>query len=382
MTKVAFLLTTAGQYNTPLAHELAKEKNLALTVYFCSEDGAKTYYDEDYRRYVQWDGLEMEGYTSIFMPNWSVKKGYSYLNPSIVMNLYREKFDVLIIHGYSYWTAWLALITAKVCGTKVIFRGEVHPSENSRASSKFLKKIFFSQTDAFLSLGKKAREFYQSYDIDQHKVFDHPYTVNNKKFDKIKTKNGNKNAIYEKFKLNTKLKTVLYLSKLSRRKRPFDLVLAFEKLEIAQAQLLIVGTGEQLEPIKHYVRKNNIKNIRFAGFLGQNEVHFAYTVADIFVLTSSFEPWGLVVNEAMNFELPVIATYETASAHDLIIGKETGDVYEAGNISKLHSILERLLLDEKLYEKYSTNAKKIITNWSHREAVYGVKQAISYVQKL
>ena len=104
----------------------------------------------------------------------------------------------------------------------------------------------------------------------------------------------------------------------------------------------MVGDGPLRAAIEDYATRRNIRTVIMAGFQKQDALPQFYAIGDIFVLPSEYEPWGLVVNEAMSFGLPIMTTHGVAAAADLV-GKENGVVYEPGDIDSLAAGLQRLV---------------------------------------
>ncbi len=91
-------------------------------------------------------------------------------------------------------------------------------------------------------------------------------------------------------------------------------------------------------------------------------------VADIFVLPSHHDPWGLVVNEAMHMGLPVIVT-EAAAAHEMV--GEAGVVIPPGDGERLSETLRRLFNDTHLRQKMAAQSRPIVRDYSTQRAVDG-----------
>ena len=104
--------------------------------------------------------------------------------------------------------------------------------------------------------------------------------------------------------------------------------------------LLIVGSGPMRgrDATASYVR-HALPDVVFAGFLNQSEISRAYAAADIFALASGWhETWGLVVNEAMNFGLPVVVSDKVGCAADLVRHGENGYVFPHDRPEELAAI--------------------------------------------
>ncbi|RKX93558.1 MAG: glycosyltransferase family 1 protein, partial [Spirochaetes bacterium] len=153
-----------------------------------------------------------------------------------------------------------------------------------------------------------------------------------------------------------------------------------EKLE-KEAFLLFVGDGEERKTLGDYVKKRSIKNVLFLGFKNQTELPKYYVIGDIFVLPSSFEPWGLVINEAMCYGLSIIATDKVAATTDLVHHGENGFIYPAGDIEALANCLLKLIQDGELRKNMGKRSFEIISRWSYVEDIKGIMAALDYVRK-
>jgi glycosyltransferase involved in cell wall biosynthesis len=128
------------------------------------------------------------------------------------------------------------------------------------------------------------------------------------------------------------------------------------------AVLLLVGDGSMSEMLRRAVKAN--PRIRWPARLSGTALLDTYAAADVFVLASRFEPWGLVVNEAMAAGLPVIATDRVGCVDDLILLGETGLVVPAESPDALADAMKSLLLDRPLREKMARNARSVIAGWT------------------
>jgi glycosyltransferase involved in cell wall biosynthesis len=90
-------------------------------------------------------------------------------------------------------------------------------------------------------------------------------------------------------------------------------------------------------------------------------------MSDILVLPSQRETWGLVINEALCFSLPVVVSDQVGAGFDLVIPGENGYVFPVGDVSELTDQLSRLLnLSEEDRLKMGKRSKQLIEEWSDR----------------
>jgi glycosyltransferase involved in cell wall biosynthesis len=89
-----------------------------------------------------------------------------------------------------------------------------------------------------------------------------------------------------------------------------------------------------------------------------------YSAADLLVLASDFEPWGMVVNEAMCCGLPVVVSDKVGAAADLVVDGVNGFVYPAGDVPALAERVLRLVQDEGLRHAMARESVRRIGDWS------------------
>ncbi len=105
--------------------------------------------------------------------------------------------------------------------------------------------------------------------------------------------------------------------------------------------LLIVGDGEERQRLEQQAAGD--PDLRFLGFRNQTELPRYFDLCDVFVLPSQHEPWGLVVNEAMNAGRAVVVSDDVGCQQDLVREGETGAVFSVGDVAALAAALERVL---------------------------------------
>ena len=135
-------------------------------------------------------------------------------------------------------------------------------------------------------------------------------------------------------------------------------------MEIPKAidKLRIVGSGDEEE----YLRKMySSEKVIFEGKKLSNDLVRLYQNASCFVCPSIFEPWGLVVNEALSSGLAVIATKEVGATFNLIKNKETGLIAE--NMDDFGNKMLQIFNNEVLLRKFSNNARELMQNYWNYE---------------
>ncbi|WP_241696919.1 glycosyltransferase family 4 protein [Mariprofundus sp. KV] len=172
---------------------------------------------------------------------------------------------------------------------------------------------------------------------------------------------GRRDAIRSELGVAESACLFVYVGRLEAHKGLALLLQAFEQLEQPGVGLLIVGDGTCRSLVEAAVEQD--ARIRYVGrrdFAGVTE---AFAISDVAVVPSEFEPWGLVVNEAMAAGLPVIASDRVGAVDDLVVDGETGLVVDAGLITSLQDAMHKLVDDRDLCLSMGQNSLDLIRKW-------------------
>jgi len=389
--RLAVLTSHPIQYQAPLFRKLAAHPSIDLVVYFCSDFGVTRQVDPGFGLSFKWDIPLLDGYRHIFLKNRSrhpsVNSFWGMVNPGIISELRSETVDAILVHGYASASAWLAFLAAKLNRMPIILRGESTLLYKRawwiRATKRVLFVPLFSQIDAFSTIGQCNTEFYRAYGVSEQRMFLAPYAVDNDYF-QTKRAQAQQAAQELRAKLGFSPETplVLFVGKLIERKRLMDLLRAFDRA-IAPglpAGLILVGDGVERERLNAYVQERNLGNrVVFAGFRNQSELPTYYALGDVFVLPSREETWGLVVNEAMNFGRPIVATNCLGVTGDLVIEGQNGFTFPLGDIEMLAAILRNLLGSVELRCEFGRRSLEIISDWNFDRDVAGILETLEFV---
>jgi glycosyltransferase involved in cell wall biosynthesis len=387
--RLAILASHPIQYQVPLFRRLAERPEVEPTVLYCGDFGVRPYEDVGFGRAVRWDVPLLGGYQAEFLPNRSRRPSpssfWGEVNPAVVGRIRRGGFDAVWVHGWGKASDWMALGAAFSSGVPVLLRGEstlLHPSRGARgAARRELLTRVFRRVSAFLAIGRLNREFYRAHGVPDERIFLAPYAVDNDAFfSRAAECLPRRGELKAGLGIAPGVPVVLFSGKLTGVKRPLDLLRAFVAATAATpAALVYLGDGALRGELEAYVRERGVANVHFAGFRNQSELGRYFAMADVFVLPSGFEPWGLVVNEAMCFGLPVVASDRVGATGDLVDDGGNGFVYPAGDVDALARKLERLLGDAALRGRMGEASRRRIERWGYREDVEAVLAALEGV---
>lgn len=154
---------------------------------------------------------------------------------------------------------------------------------------------------------------------------------------------------------NTPLR-YLYVGRLIELK---NITLLIETFNKNGKPLTIVGKGELEQELK--AKANS--NISFIGFVNNEELGNIYQSHDVFILPSTYEPWGLVVEEALYWQLPTIVSNKIGCSINMIEAYKSGEIFQLVEADGLSKAINKI---ESNYEYYKNNVLAI--DWDAREA--------------
>ncbi len=249
-------------------------------------------------------------------------------------------FKKLLLSGWDLKEFWYLVMTNSKLKSCLALESTINESRSDGIRG-FIKKIFLSRISTVYASGKL-----------------HVALLNNLKYkNDIKVTKGvgiinkpNFEFINKEYK-----KRFLFIGRLSSEKNLMLLINIFNNLP--EYMLTLIGTGNQEEELKSIANSN----IVFVGQVENSNLQEYFTNNNIFILPSISEPWGLVVEEALNFKLPVIIS-KNCGVSELIEDGINGYILDFNNIENIRKKL--LNINNEIYQKllygvdkYSINQK-------------------------
>lgn len=380
------------QYHAPLYRKLAEHDALDVHVFYLDRTGVEPVYDATMGVHIVWDIPLLEGYPHTFVPNWSpLRHGPSSLrriNPRLVRHLVRGRWDAILIQGYLAPSDWLAFASGRLSGTPIFFRGEATLRAGSGGWREWLKtrllRRAFAWSRAVLFSCRGNREFFLHYGCPEDKLFPIPCAVDNTFFrNQCDALADELAGIRSELEIPAELPIVLNTCRHIPNKGHRDLLRAVRQLadEGIELALVLVGGGPETEALQQLVQELELENVRFTGFVRQLEIVRYYAVADVFVLASEYDPSPKVLNEALNFELPIVCSERPGTAGDVVVDGENGYLYDYGDVDRLAAAIRRLLQDRALRERMGRRSLEIADAWSLEADVEAVRKVFESLNR-
>ncbi|WP_461785931.1 glycosyltransferase [Prosthecobacter sp.] len=388
--RIAYFLTHPIQYQSPMIRALV-DAGMYLQVVYGPMASEWAGHDAELGRDQAWDIPLLEGYdfTILESPFWFGPAGFVCLRRRIKRLLEDTRPSVVWVHGWGDVFSVAAWNAAWQLGIPVLLRGESHLKclKGGQLRCWLHRQILtrcFGTVFRFLAIGSANRAFYRSYGVAEHRIVDVPYAVDNERFSHTdEVLEHEVRQWRERLGMAAADKVLGFFGKLKKEKRP-DLALRGLALAVAglppeqRPWLLFVGDGPLRGRMEKLATKLYPGRVRFLGFQNQSRLPALYRLVDLLLLPSDFEPWGLVVNEAMCAGRAAVVSDRVGAASDLVQGfPRSGAVFPSGSVSALAAALKALLQDQAGLTEAGKNAAERIQTWSFREDVKGLQEALA-----
>jgi glycosyltransferase involved in cell wall biosynthesis len=371
----------------PLFRRMAAEPALDLQVAYCSLRGASAAgYDPDFRTAVQWDVPLLDGYPWLEAPN----KGsgddsfWGLHNPSLRKLIASGKFDAVLCYlGYRCASFWIARRAARSAGTAFLFGTDAHSlvPRDAKGWKVWAKKLFwpilFRQADQIFVPSSGTLQMIERLGIAPDRITLTPYAVDNEWW-KARSAEVDRVAVRAQRQVAPEAPVILFCAKLAAWKRPMDLLLAFAQAAIPGATLVYAGDGSERKNLEDEATRLGIQSsVKFLGFVNQSQLPALYTSADVMVLPSEYEPFAVVVNEAMCCGCPTIVSDRVGAARDLVAPVRPEFVFPAGDVATLAKTLRLAFADRAILRETAHRGYEHVETHSPRKTVAATVEAVT-----
>ncbi len=357
------------QYASPVFRHMALRPELDFQVAYCSLHGAEPGLDREFGRTVQWDVPLLDGYRWTLVPNRG-RGGegfFEYCNTGLWKLIRKGEFDAILCWtGYPRASFWIAYLAARVSGTAFLFGTDattLRPMTGpawKQSVKRALWPLLFRAADQVIVPSSGAREL--AVDNDWWRA---------------RSAEVDRKAVRDSWGVADGGLVALFCAKLQPWKCPLDLLRAFARANLPGAVLVFAGEGPLREQVEAEAAEMGVSSrIKLLGFVNQSGLPAVYTAADLLVLPSEYEAFGVVVNEAMLCGCVVAASANVGAARDLIAPGKTGFLFPCGDVEVLASVLREVATDRARLERISQAARERMATWSFRENVQGTVDAV------
>ncbi len=286
-------------------------------------------------------------------------------------------YRLIVFNGYNHWEFVFLFFLNMLKGQKLYLaiESDTQAKEDSgwrkKAKRIFLKMFFYNSKVLGFSGGNFIhKQLFRQYGMNEERIFLMPMMVNNKKFE------------FKDRKKKDSPFTFLYVGRIIPHKNVELLIKIFLNTfsSSEDVKLKIVGTGKSLEELRKKYSKS--PNISFEGAKFGQDLVDSYHTSNVLVIPSLYEPWGLVVNEALSAGLPVLASNRVGAIYDLIENRDTGFIFDPDKSEELKVLMRKIFEDGDLYKRQSSNAAKLMKEyWNYELYRKNLEDAVKYVER-
>lgn len=320
--------------------------------------------------------------------------------------LNRLRPDVIFVPSYWHWSLFINM-SGRLLGAKIVMMNESHAgTEKARGFKRVIKKAVVRNFHAALVGGSPHRRHFANLGLDASRIFlgydavDNAYFKSQSDAARLDAESlRNQYCLPEKYFLN--------LGRMVRKKNLHLLIQAYALLagrsQRLSHDLVLVGSGEESESLRSLCRRlklavadhnrpepaepvaakslaavgrsqressgagpapgeNRQPTVHFYGFRQIQENPIFYALASAFILPSSMEEWGLVVNEAMASGLPVIVSRHAGCVEDLVRHGRNGFTFDPESEEDLAAALAKVE-DQELASSMGSQSERIVGEW-------------------
>lgn len=311
-------------YKVNLYNELAKR--LKIFVIFISSDTSE-------KRSSNFSSANdaLFDYEVLYQGNFQTRKIFKNIL-AIQTILSRVKFKRILVSGWDLPEFWYIAFTSKKSKNYLALESTIFES-SYKGLKGFIKKLFLSRISTVFASGSLHCDLLKALNFQgEVKVTNGVGIINKPEFIKAQKKFSGR---------------FLYIGRIIDIKNLKFLVDVFN--DIPNFTLTIIGVGEQQE----FLRSFSNKNIIFRGAVENKFIGAEFAKNDVFVLSSLIEPWGLVVEEALYFGLPVLISDRCGSA-ELIKNGINGFTFDPTDKNTFMQIIKNF--DDELFQNLCSNA--------------------------
>lgn len=372
---------------------------VAFTTYICPHYRVRTfetlaaYYDVDYLFFsegAEWfwskqHGVRSGAFNHEYLPGFRI--GRFRIAPTLPFRLWDRQVRVYIKCINGRFALPVTYLVARLRRKPFILWTGVWMRLGTPFHRLFfpVTRYFYRHADAIVTYGEHVSRYLVSEGVSPERIFVAAHAVDNASYNRHISEED-KATLRRELGIAADQKVLLFVGRLEEGKGLTYLLEAFAGLRRDDVVLVFVGSGSKRSQIEELALEYGVADrVRFAGYVEPENTIYYFSIAWALALPSCTtallrETWGLVVNEAFNQGVPVIATDVVgAVAGGLVQDGVNGLVVPQRDSAALGRAVGRLLDDPALHDSLSQQARQIIEGWDNEKMVSGFRQAIEHV---
>lgn len=280
----------------------------------------------------------------------------------IISYLKKDKYDYIVVGNPCTPTGIIALFYMKSKNIPYCIQSEGGFPKDGRGLKEKIKKLIFSNAHMYLSTGDIGDDYFIKYGANKDKIYRFPFSsLHDKDVLNDLINKDEKENIKKKLDIPYK-KVILSVGQFIERKGFEALIKSFKGIN-EECGLYIIG-GKPNEKYLNICKENNLNNVHFIDFINREMMSLYYKASDVFVLNTLYDTWGLVINEAMSYGLPIITTDKCYAGLTLIKEGINGYLVKPNDINSLNLLINKLIDDVDLRNKMGLINLKVAKDYT------------------
>ena len=350
--KILFVTNVPSPYRIDFFNELGKYCD--LTVCFERKSASD--------RHEKWKGTAVENFKSVELNLKPHKEDRSRGN-EIRDYVKQTDCDLLIFTNYVSPATMKAISYCRRKNKKYFIEYDGGFYKVDSLMKKIVKKYLLCGAEGHFTTCEEHKKYLMSIGIHERKIWKYPFTsvVENDLTNARGLLAEGKETLRKKLGIEED-RVVISVGRFVYIKG-FDILLnAVNKID-RTIGVYIVG-GDPTEEYLNMQKEFKLDNVHFIGFKTKPELAEYYAASDLYVMPTREDVWGLVVNEAMSFGLPVISSDACNAALEMVKNGENGYIVPSENVDELANKIELLMSDEEKLKTFSENCLEVIKQYT------------------
>jgi glycosyltransferase involved in cell wall biosynthesis len=303
---------------------------------------------------------------------------FTSLSLKIIFPLLRAKPELIFTSSFGIWTI-LALLLKPLGRWRVVIAYEGSSPSVDFTNSPLrlgLRRLMVKAADAYITNSQAGKNYLAKVlHAKPESVFAHPYEV---PAAEAWLKDSMKNAIA----IELKRPIFLFVGRVIRRKGLHLLLEACNLLKqkgYHDYSVLVVGDGEQRAELEAFCQDNELTDrVEWKGWIDYAQLSSYYRSADIFVLPTLEDTWGVVTLEVMLFGKPVLCSKGAGSA-EMILDGENGYVFDCDRSERLAEAMSKLIAQPELIASMGQQSQQLIAQYTPQAAAESLAKVVEFV---
>lgn len=361
--KVFILTTVMAPYRVQLFSEIGKQCEL----YVCFEQMRSPERDES------WYDESSANFRLVELKKWdaSIKT----VKAEVIKHIRNIRPDIVIAYEYHTNTSLLMMSYCQLM--RIPYLINCDGALLSKSIKDIVKKFYISKAKGFISSGKMADQYLLHYGAIKNRIYFNHFTSLHEKDIIQKVPSIEEKEHARKINSIAEQKVILSVGQFIHRKG-YDVLLKAVANLPRNIGIYIIG-GKATPEYKQIVDEYTLENVHFLDFMSPEELSCYYIAADLFVLPTREDVWGLVINEAMACGLPIVTTDRCVAGVEMIKDKVNGYLVPVGNHELLGTAINDILSNEVMRNNMATENLRIIRDYTYETSAQDIMVAVKDV---